>query len=116
MARDDLRLTDVGAGQVPLDSADCWQAAFKDTISWREWGDEFVVHIGSRASTHLLSPAAGNVMLGLIDSPRAVTIETLFDRVFGESAGLSMTDEERSSLLGIVLDLNRLGLAKRLPP
>lgn len=55
-------------------------------------------------------------MLGLIDSPRAVTIETLFDRVFGESAGLSMTDEERSSLLGIVLDLNRLGLAKRLPP
>ena len=95
---------------------DRWHTASKDAIAWREWGDEFVVQAASNASTHLLSATAGSVLLALLEFSDAVTIEALFDRVFGESAELPMTDEERSSLLGIAQDLARLGLAKRLPP
>lgn len=96
-----------------LAGAQRWYTPSEDLITWRVWDDEFVVHVGSRAATHLLSATAGTVLLGLLDASLSLTLDALFERVLGGPLGVAMTDDERASLLGIVLDFERLGLATR---
>lgn len=94
---------------------DRWNIAASEVIDWREWGDEFVVRTASRAETHLLSPAAGNVLLALLDGHPTLTLEGLYAKAFdgvdtGDGNGSAMATGELESLQGILADLERLGI------
>ncbi len=99
--------------------ADRWTIAASEVVDWREWGDEFVVRIASRAETHLLSPAAGNVLLALLDDGRpALSLEALYAMAFddvetGVGNGSAMTASEVESLQAIVADFERFGIVTR---
>jgi hypothetical protein len=86
-----------------------------DAIDWHEWGDEFVVRVVSRAETHLLSRAAGEVLLALLDDHPPSTLDALSARVFGDTPG-AVSAEERASLQAIVRDFERLGIVTRPTP
>ena len=96
--------------------ADRWTIRESEVIDWHEWGEEFVVRVARRAETHLLSPAAGSVLLALLDSRSSMTLEALYAKAIQEPAsddGPAMTDDERNSLQAIVGDFERLGIASR---
>jgi hypothetical protein len=97
---------------------DRWNIPASEVIDWREWGEEFVVRIASRAETHLLSPAAGNVLLALLDDRPTLTLEALYAKAFDEAdtaceRAPAMTGGERESLQAIVADFERLGIVAR---
>ena len=97
---------------------DRWNIATSEIIDWREWGEEFVVRVASRAETHLLSPAAGNVLLALLDGRPTLTLEALHAKAFcdadaGSGIGSTMTAGELEALLAIVADFERLGIVAR---
>ena len=95
-----------------------WQIAESDVIDWREWGDEFVVHVASRSETHLLSAAAGSVLLALLDERRALSLDAMYARATGHSETEPssndpiMSEAERESLQAIVADFERLGILR----
>lgn len=93
-----------------------WQACSLDTVDLCEWGDEFVVRVGSSAKTHLLSAATGSVLRALREASGPIGIESLFSDVFGESTDAAMTAAERLLLRDVVVDLERLGLVTRSAP
>lgn len=92
----------------------CWQIPDDEIVDWRQWGDEFVVRSASRAQTHLLSAAAGNVLLSLLEGRRSLSLEPLFIHAFGDvddaTTNAAISPGERESLLAIVAELERLGL------
>jgi hypothetical protein len=96
-----------------------WRVVEPEAIDWREWGDEFVVHVATRAETHLLSAAAGSILRTLIDGRRALTLDDIFATAMDDpanSAGsqtLGMTAAERESLQAVVVDFERLGILVR---
>lgn len=97
---------------------DCWQIAGSEAIDWHEWGDEFVVRVASRAETHLLSPAAGSVLLALLDGHPTLTLQALYARTFDDPAGGfeecgRMAVGEVESLQAIIADFERLGIVTR---
>ena len=94
---------------------DRWQIARSESIDWHEWGDEFVVRVDHRAETHLLSAAAGSVLLALLDDRRAMTLESLCSKVCGDPAVESgeRREEDVSLVRTIVADLERLGIVTR---
>jgi hypothetical protein len=96
---------------------DCWHINGSE-IDWREWGQEFVVRIASRAETHLLSAAAGAVLLALLDSRQTLTLEALYAKAFqdvdpSQAIDQAMSPSERDSLRAIVSDFERLGIVTR---
>ena len=88
-------------------------------IDWREWGDEFVVHVASRSETHLLGAAAGTVLLALLDGRQALTLDAMYAMAIDDaetSGGAKkpiMSPAERESLQAIVADFERLGILTR---
>lgn len=93
-----------------------WQVPSPGSVAWRDWGDEFVVYVGHRADTHLLSASAGTVLRCLIDAAEGLSFDALSNRVFGEVDAAALTAEESFSLLGLVQEFERLGLVARLTP
>lgn len=94
---------------------DCWRVDSHAGVVARQWGDEVVVYLGERASTHLLSAAAGSAVLCLIDSDAALSVEALFANAFGDTAAAAMSPTERAALLDILVELEQLGIAVRVP-
>ena len=94
---------------------DRWSIPESEVIDWHEWGDEFVVRVVGRAETHLLSPAAGSVLLALLDTRSGLTIEGLYAKACQPEHGDSpaMTEDERNAMRAIVADFERLGMATR---
>jgi hypothetical protein len=97
---------------------DRWYIPESEVIDWREWGDEFAVRVASRAETHLLSAAAGSLLLTLLDSRTSLTLEALYVKACGipepgSGDGPATTAGERNSLRAIVADFERLGMASR---
>ena len=97
---------------------DRWFIPASKIIDWHEWGDEFVVRVASRAETHLLSAAAGSVLLALLERGSPFTLEDVYakacDIADPQSQGdAQMTTEERNFLQAIVADFERLGIASR---
>ena len=96
-----------------------WRIAESEVIDWREWGDEFVVRIESRAETHLLGPAAGSILLVLLDGRRALSLDAMYRLAIGEaetsadSKDSIMSAAERESLHAIVADFERRGILTR---
>ena len=97
---------------------DRWFIPASELIDWHEWGDEFVVRVASRAETHLLSQAAGSVLLVLLERGSPLTLEDVYAKACGTPDPRSedeaeMTADERTSLRAIVADFERLGIASR---
>ena len=97
---------------------DRWHISASEVIDWHDWGDEFVVRVASRAETHLLSPAAGSVLLALLECRLPLTLDSLYAKACGTPDPRSedeaeMTADERISLRAIVADFERLGIASR---
>jgi hypothetical protein len=97
-------------------STDRWQVAESQGIKWREWGDEFVVYIASRSETHLLGAEAGSILLLLLNSRQALSLNTMYAIANdnGEASaslkGSMMSAMERESLQTIVTEFERLGI------
>lgn len=96
-------------------NADCWRFNTRAGVALRQWGDDVVVYVGDRASTHLLSAAAGGALLGLIDSGEALSVDALFTNAFGDSGGAAMSCTERTALLAVLVEFAQLGIAVRVP-
>jgi hypothetical protein len=97
---------------------DRWHLNRSDEIDWHEWGDEFVVRVEHRAETHLLSAAAGAVLLALLDRREMMTVEGLYARAFRDlkldrSNDLAMFTRELELVQAILSDFERLGIVKR---
>lgn len=99
-----------------MQAADRWQIAAPKLITWREWGDEWIVHVDTHAETHLLSPVAGHVLRILLEEGRPLCPKALFERAFGnlQAAGLAMTFSEHVAMQSILSDLERKGVVTRL--
>src|SRR5689334_1015446 len=96
--------------------AERWKIAASEVIDWHEWGDEFVVRVAGRAETHLLSPAAGSVLLALLDSRSPMTLEAIYARACGlpqtnAANNASISADERNLLRSVVAEFERLGVA-----
>jgi hypothetical protein len=97
---------------------DRWFIPASELIDWHEWGDEFVVRVASRAETHLLSQAAGSVLLVLLERGSPLTLEDVYAKACDIADTQSqddaqMTADERNFLQGIVAGFERLGIASR---
>jgi hypothetical protein len=100
-----------------LSATDRWHIDRAETIDWREWGEEFVVRVASRAETHLFSAAAGAVLLALLDGPD-MTLEELYKKAFQDlgsdsTNGPVLPATELGFLEAMVSDFERLGIVKR---
>jgi hypothetical protein len=88
-------------------------------IDWREWGDEFVVHVASRSETHLLSAAAGSILLVLLAAHHALTLDGMCAMAIDDAENRTsakhsiMSAGEHESLQAIVADFERLGILVR---
>lgn len=106
-----------GAGRCAVDAVgaglECWQLSHPADVALRQWGDDVVVYVGHRATTHLLSQAAGGVLRALSGAPRALSVDALFAGTFGEAAGAAITADERSALNAVLLQFEQLGIAER---
>ena len=99
-------------------ATDRWLIGDSEVLDWHEWGGEFVVRVASRAETHLLSPAAGAVLLTLLDGRESLTLEALYARALQDfdtdrPERPTMSASERESLRTIVGDFERLGIVTR---
>ena len=118
MDDDDVFLSNAGRAEMgALSATGRWHIDRSETIDWREWGEEFVVRVASRAETHLFSAAAGVVLLALLDGPR-MTLEELYKRTFQDlgsdsTNGPVMPAIELDFLRALVSDFERLGIATR---
>ena len=116
MDLEDLRLTN-GAGRCAVDAVgaglECWQLSDPADVALRQWGDDVVVYLGHRATTHLLSHAAGGVLRALSVAPRALSVDALFAGTFGDAAGAAITADERTALNAVLLQFEQLGMADR---
>jgi len=96
-------------------ATDRWHVDGSQVIDWHEWGEEFVVRVACRAETHLLSAAAGAVLLAFLDGHENLTLEALYARAFQDFDTdrpdcPAMSESELESLRTIVSDFERLGI------
>ena len=98
------------------EAAERWSLPGPDWITWRSWGDEFVVYNGARASTHLLSSLAGAVLEVMHEPPVPRTVDDLvlqlaesFELPLEGGAAASL----RASVADALIEFERLGLATR---
>ena len=89
-----------------------WSIPESEVIDWHEWGDEFVVRVAGRAETHLLSAAAGSVLLALLESRSPLSVEALHTRACS-SQEEAHAGEERDALETMLATFERLGMASR---
>ena len=89
-----------------------WSIPESGVIDWHEWGDEFVVRVAGRAETHLLSPAAGSVLLALLESRSPLSVEALHARACS-SQEEAHPGEDRDALATVLASFERLGMASR---
>ena len=99
-------------------ATDRWHIDSSDGIDWHGWGEEVVVRVASRAETHLLSAAAGAVLVALLDFRESLTLEALYARAFQDLDADRLDSpatsaSELGSLRTIVSDFERLGIVTR---
>ena len=99
-------------------ATDRWHVDGSQVIDWHEWGEEFVIRVASRAETHLLSAAAGAVLLALLDTRQSLTVEALYVQAFQEHDAArpdrkTMPPSELESVRTIISDFERLGIVTR---
>lgn len=86
-------------------------------LTWRHWGDEWVVHDARAAKTHLLSDGAGAVLLELLVTGACLSSGEIWCRLFVGGVDSTVSEEptlyERQSLETILTELAQLGLIEK---
>lgn len=87
-------------------------AAPTGTLHCRRWddGDEMVVYDPTSGDTHLLSPAAAEVLLALLDSAEALDAAQLAQRLLSGEDDAAPSASDVQALQGVLRQLARLGL------
>ena len=85
------------------------------TLHWRRWDEEMAVYDTASGNTHLLSPAAAEVLLALLDSPEPQDAAALAQQLLCGEDGAPPLDDEVRALHAVLLDLARLGLVNEAP-
>lgn len=109
MAGDDLANT---AALRPRQSA---EVALRYTVPagalhWRRWDEEMVVFDTASGCTHLLSAAAAEVLLALLDAAQALDAAQLAQRLLPGEDGIAPEEADVLALESVLQDLARLGL------
>ncbi len=102
-------------------SAELGRWTLQGPLDWREWGDEFVVRVGSTGATYCLSALAGETLKALHSG--AAYLDDIAVRVFHDAAPPSAATaalvatfadpaEDAKSLLAVLSELESLGLAR----
>ena len=104
-------------GTSSVASAAVWRAAAPASIGLREWGDEYVVYCGARASTHVLTLLAGTLLQALCESAKPLSADMLIARlVAGEAevATAAACDPAfAAAAQASLLEFERMGLASQ---
>lgn len=87
--------------------------AAADSLHWRRWNDEMVVHDAASCTTHLLDGGAGEVLVALRDAPHALDADTLCRRLLGNDAP---DDNARLMLEETLQRLAQVGLVVAIDP
>lgn len=87
--------------------------AAADSLHWRRWNDEMVVHDAASCTTHLLDGGAGEVLVSLRDAPHALDADTLCRRLLGNDAP---DDNARLMLEETLQRLAQVGLVVAIDP
>jgi PqqD family protein of HPr-rel-A system len=84
-------------------------------LHWRRWddADEMVVHDAASGSTHLLSPAAAEVLLALLDSRAPQDAAQLAQRLLPGDDGAAPLEDDVRALQSLLFELARLDLVHR---
>ncbi|WP_298234152.1 HPr-rel-A system PqqD family peptide chaperone [uncultured Azohydromonas sp.] len=87
-------------------------AAPAGTLHWRRWDDEeeMVVFDTASGSTHLLSPAAAEVLLALLEIPGPQDAAQLAQRLLPGEDGAPPDAQDVRALRAVLAHLARLGL------
>lgn len=87
-------------------------AAPAGTLHWRRWDgeEEMAVFDAASGSTHLLSAAAAEVLLALLESPLPLSPAALARQLLPGEDGAAPLAEDVHALHALLLDLARLGL------
>ena len=82
------------------------------TLHWRRWDgeEEMAVFDAASGSTHLLSAAAAEVLLALMDSPLPLDAAALAQHLLPGEDGAAPLPQDVDALHALLLDLARLGL------
>lgn len=109
-------------GLTPSDaSARVGRWTLREPLDWREWGEEFVVRVGTTGATCLLSPLAGETLKALRGG--AAHLDDIASLVFREAAPPSAVTaalvaafadraDDAKDLLVVLAELEALGLAR----
>ncbi|WP_043460139.1 HPr-rel-A system PqqD family peptide chaperone [Azohydromonas australica] len=91
--------------------APCY-AAPAGTLHWRRWDDEeeMVVFDTASGSTHLLSPAAAEVLLALLEAAVPQDAAQLAQRLLPGEDGVPPDARDVRALQAVLADLARLDL------
>ncbi len=88
-------------------------------VNCRRWADELVAYDSQRARTHLLSSIAAEVLAQVSRSSGGSALAELEVHLFAQGAAgetpSQLSQEERSSLQAIVVELTQLGLLEARP-
>ncbi|MDZ5457829.1 HPr-rel-A system PqqD family peptide chaperone [Azohydromonas lata] len=84
------------------------------TLHWRRWDgeEEMAVFDAASGSTHLLSAAAAEVLLALMDSPEPLDAPALAQLLLPGEDGAAPLPADVHALHTVLLDLAWLGLVR----
>lgn len=89
-----------------------WQAVEPAELRWRSWeGQSVVFHVGS-GDTHLLSPAAAEILQGLAAGP--ATFDSIVQR-FATAMDAPVAPQIFDAVDGVLTSLGALGLVRQAP-
>ncbi|NML15622.1 HPr-rel-A system PqqD family peptide chaperone [Azohydromonas caseinilytica] len=86
------------------------------TLHWRRWDEEMAVYDTASGNTHLLSPAAAEVLLALLDSPEPQDAAALARQLLPGEDGAPPLDDDVRALRAVLQGLAKLDLVNEVPP
>lgn len=80
------------------------------SLHWRRWDEEMVVFDPATGSTHLLSAAAAEVLMALMEADQPMDAVQLAQRLLPGEDGAAPLAEDVHALQSVLQGLARLGL------
>ena len=102
--------------RLAVSSDNRWLVCSAESVAWREWDGEMVVHVGDTGSTHLLNARAATLVLALLERRRGMTLGELTAQFRGDDAGAGATqarEPDAAAVREALAELERIGLLRR---
>ena len=102
--------------RLAVSSDDRWLASSAESVAWREWDGEVVVHLGDTGSTHLLNARAAIIMLALFERQCSMTSGELTAQFRQDAAGADAAqagEPDAAAVREALAELERIGLLQR---